>query len=120
MAPDDPDDLDDDLDDELSADEMALLAALTAEPLEIPKSAMPMRNAIADALRSLVAAEHVDIEDDKLGDVADEATLAAMEAKNPRHALKKLRISVIESDNVEEVFCDDLTLEDAFRNALGG
>ena len=93
---------------------------LADEPLEVPPQAMPMRNAVYSALIDLVAGQHVDIPADKVGDVADEATLAALEAKNPRHALKKLRLAVINSDTVDEVYCDDLTLEEAFRKNLGG
>ena len=122
-----PDPLDDDLlnDDPLADDDDAeegdeLAKLLADEPLEVPPQAMPMRNAVYSALIDLVAAQHIDIPGDKVGDVADEATLAALEAKNPRHALKKLRLSIINSDTVDEVYCDDLTLEEAFRKNLGG
>lgn len=104
--------LDDDLDAEFDDD------LDDAEPGLASASAIALRDAILEVLRELVEQEQVEIEDDMLLPVADELTLAAHEGRDPRHALKKLRAALIESDNVEEVYADDRTLEAAFREAL--
>ena len=79
-----------------------------------------MRGAVLAALNELTSAEHVELLPEATELVADELVLAALEAHTPKHALKKLRLALIHSDNVEEVYADDHTLEDAFRAALGG
>ena len=82
--------------------------------------AAALRSAVLAALEELVRGEHVEIAEDVMALVVDELVLAGQEAHNPRHALKKLRIALIDSTNVEEVYADDHALEDAFRRAMGG
>ncbi len=82
--------------------------------------ALALRDAVLVALLELVRKEMVEIEDDSMVLVAAELTLAAHEAKGPRHALKKLRGALLDSDNVEEVYAENRALEAVFRRALGG
>ncbi len=89
-------------------------------PPQPPVEETPMRNALLAALAELVRAEQVEIVPDATGLVADELVLAMLEGHNPRHALKKLRLALIHSEHIEEVYADDLTLEAAFRRAMGG
>jgi hypothetical protein len=79
-----------------------------------------MRGPVLSALDALVKKEQVEIIANQMNAVADELILAGLEAHNPRHALKKLRLALIHSDNVEEVYASDLELEAAFRAAMGG
>ena len=101
------DEIDDDLEDEVDAE--AELASA---------GAVALRDAVLVVLRELARKELVDIEEESFDLVADELTLAAHEGRDPRHALKKMRAALIDSDNVEEVYADDRALETAFRRAL--
>ena len=82
--------------------------------------ATALREAVTDALTELVKTEQVDMAANAMWLVAEELTLAGLEAHNARHALKKLRKALIHSEHVEEVYADDLHLEAAFRKAMGG
>ncbi len=98
-------------------DEDAENAALLANPSDEIKA---LRSAIVIALTNLAQGEHIEIAPDAQDALADEVTLAGMNARTPRHALKKLRNAVIDSDHVEEVYADNRTLELTFRRAMGG
>jgi len=99
--------------------------AVNASPLDdlsphAKTEATALRAAVVAALAELVDGEHIEIAPDATDLVADELVVAGLEAHNPRHALKTLRLALIHSDNVEEVYAADHTLETAFRKALGG
>ncbi len=98
------------------------LGTIALEPTLLPPPAQAgaMRTAILAALDALVAAEQIEIAEGAIALVADELIVAGLEAHNPRHALKKLRIALIDSEHVEEVYAADLVLEAAFRRAMGG
>lgn len=80
----------------------------------------PLRDAVYKALQELIAAEHIEILPENMDLVADELSYAWFDARNPRHALKKLRKACVNSDSIEEIYADDRTLERIFRRALGG
>lgn len=105
-----------DFDDDDDEDD-PIAEAMTDHTVAVAKA---LREAVLSALEELVSKEHVEIAPESMGLVADELTLAAHDARDPRHALKKLRGALIDSDNVEEVYADNRVLEAAFRHALGG
>ena len=82
--------------------------------------AKPLRDAVMGALQQMCKAGHIEILDENMDLVADELSYAWFDARNPRHALKKLRKACVNSESVEEVYADDRTIEKIFRRALGG
>ena len=122
-------DKDDNVDFDLGA---ALGAALGAslEPEEDPipeelsehaaAEAEALKGAVLVGLKALIAKELVEVEEDNMELLAAEMAMASLEARDPRHLLKKLRKSLLNSDLVEEVYGDNRVLESAFRRALGG
>jgi len=79
-----------------------------------------LRELILVALADLEKAEHIEIMEHATDRLADELTAACLEARNPRHLLKKLRVTLVASDLVEEVYAEDRVLTKFFRKALGG
>ena len=79
-----------------------------------------LREAVLVVLHELVDKELVEIDEPAFDVVAGELVLAVQEARDPKHAIKKLRAALIDSASVEEVYANDRRLEAAFRRALGG
>ncbi len=82
--------------------------------------AKAVRAAIVQAVQTMTAAEDIEVEPENLDPLADELTIAAMDAHNPKHVLKILRKTLLDSECVEEIYCDDRKIRTAFRRALGG
>lgn len=87
--------------------------------LDSPQAA-PLRRAVMAGLHELIMKEHIEVLPENLDLVADELSYAWFDARNPRHALAKVRKACVNSDAVEEVYADDRTIERIFRKALGG
>jgi len=98
----------------------ANLEEAEVSPPHAAAEAQRLRGVIVPVLEGLANSEHIELAPDSTELLANELIMAAFEARNPRHAIKKLRNTLIESDHVEEVYCSDSVLDDAFRNALGG
>ncbi len=79
-----------------------------------------LRVVLVRALQVLVADELVEVEEGAQEALIDELAIAVLEAFNPNHAVKKLRLALLNSDNVAEIYAADLVLDSAFREALGG
>ncbi len=79
-----------------------------------------LRMLIAGGLDQLVGQELIEIEPEGREPLLDELAMAVLEAYNPDHAIKKLRVAVLRSDHVAEVYAADIALEGAFRQSLGG
>jgi hypothetical protein len=79
-----------------------------------------LRAGVGAALDLMIKREQVEIPQAHLAVVVEELTTAGLEARNPRHLLKKLRKALVNSEAVEEVYAGDRTLDNAFRRALGG
>lgn len=114
MSTDEIDDVDD-LEDEELPEGVELEAPEPTSP-----QAIAFRDTLMTAVEELVKGEHIEVAEGKTQQLGNELLLAAQEAKNPRHALKKLRLGLINSDHTEEVYSADHVIEDAFRKALGG
>ncbi len=69
-------------------------------------------------LDKLEAAEAIEVEPASRKALIDELTLAALDANSPRHAIKRLCKTLLDSDNVEEVYCSDPEIEAAFVAAF--
>lgn len=129
-----PDDLD-----ALTASIAAKLAALADEPdaedeaaaeeeeplspeaqAHADEEAAALEAAVLVALAEMVAKEMILIPEGAVAQVAVELTAAALDARNPKHALKKLSVALFDCDHVEEIFADDRALKSAFRRAMGG
>jgi hypothetical protein len=108
----------DDVDD-IEEDELPEGVELEAPEPTSPQ-AIAFRNTLMVAVEELVKGEHIEVAEGQNELLANELLLAAQEAHNPRHALKKLRLGLIHSDHTEEVYSADHVIEDAFRKALGG
>lgn len=91
-----------------------------ATTVQAAAEAKVLRDAVLVGLAELIDKGHVELVPDATEAAADELTLAALDARNPRHTLKKLRTALLDSDHVEEVYADDRVLEAAFRRAMGG
>lgn len=106
--------------------EEPLLDAAAEEeiPAELSEHAQAEANAlrvgVLSALQSMIKREQIEVTDANIPIVVEELTAAALEARNPRHLLKKLRKALVASEAVEEVYAADRMLDSAFRRALGG
>lgn len=92
---------------------------VSREDLETPEG-QALRAMVLTAMRAIVERGQAEIEEEQMDIVADELSMAAMEAKTPRHILRKLRHALVNSEGVEEVYATDRALEAAFRRALEG
>lgn len=93
--------------------------ATTEEPAS-PKSdtQTAFMRAVTDTVQRLVAAEAIEVADEARHALVEELTLAALDANDPRHALKRMCKALLASDNVEEVYVSDSEIEGAFRAAF--
>lgn len=78
-----------------------------------------MRVVVA-ALDKLEAAESIEVDPSSKKALVDELTLAALDANSPRHAIKRLCKTLLDSDYVEEVYGSDPEIEAAFVAAFSG
>ena len=102
----------------------ALMAALEGlgeepepEPAPLTTFEKRLRSSVDQALDRMVAAGEIEILRREM--LLDELTRVAAEARSPKHLLKKLVYTLVDSEAVEEIYATDDQLQDAFAKCLG-
>lgn len=87
--------------------------AATASPFAIQLSA-----ALTEAIETMRAEGMIEIEDDRIEPLVAEVAEAGLDSHSPKHLIKKVIRTLIESDYVDEVYGSDETLSAALRRQL--
>lgn len=101
----------------------ALLNAVGADPVDRPEPVVSefgqqLASALERAVEFLRREELVDVADDKLESLLTDVTAAGLEARSPKQLMKRVVRTMIESEDVEEVYGTDEMLFEALRRFL--
>ncbi len=101
----------------------ALLAAVGAESTqeaqpEASEFGQQLSAALEEAVGHLRTQGLVEVTDENAAAVVSEVTAAGLDARSPKQLMKRVVRTMIDSENVEEVFGTDDMLFDALRSFL--
>ena len=107
-----------------SADLSELLRALgeEEEPTETERSpfAIKLAESIDQALRTMCAEGAIEIDEGSLETVIVEVTESGLDARSPKHLVKRVVRTLMESDHVDEVYGTDDELGAILTRSLEG
>jgi len=75
--------------------------------------------AVESVVTGLESEESIELQPDRKAELIDELMRALFDARAHEQAVKRMTSVLLESECVEEVFADDLTIQRAFRKGLG-
>ena len=73
---------------------------------------------LAEAVAAMRAEGTIEVEADRMDALVAEVTEAGLDARSPKHLLKKVIHTMIESDSVEEVYGTDDAISASLRRFL--
>jgi len=107
-----------------SADLSALLRELTGEeePAEPERSpfAIKLAESIGEALRAMRSEGAIELDEGSLDTVIIEVTESGLDARSPKHLVKRVLRTLMESEHVDEVYGTDDELGAILTRTLGG
>jgi hypothetical protein len=90
-----------------------------AEP-EIGEAGARLAAALRDAVLHLRGLEMIEIEDRAVDAVVAQCAFAGLDARTPKHMTRRVVHTLLESDQVDEVYGSDDELAAELRRFLGG
>lgn len=89
------------------------------EAIEPTAFTLALSAALVKALETMESRQWLEVAEGAQPQLVAELVIAASDAHNPKHMLKKLVKTLVGSDHVEEVFATDNQLREVLQSVLG-